>query len=148
MATAATTIDENLDTTPAVLIDESSLHERFPEGELLNLKEFTDFSNVGKRRPLYNEDGKRKLDADDKPMFEDVYRYGVYDTDGKTVIGYFTHTASDISWSYIRVKTNHFTNDQGVQYLYFEVLNKLNSINDVVSFVKGKDLLKELTETF
>jgi len=146
MATVATTtIDEQLDSSPVTVQVVDSLHSRFPEGELLNLKEFTDFSNIGEQRPVYL-DGKRAMDEHGKPVMEDIYRYSVYDTDGKTTIGQFKYAEPSINWSYIRVQTLHFTNDEGEQYLYFKVMNKLDTIADVQNFVKGKALLLELTE--
>jgi|TARA_R110000787_G_scaffold24456_1_gene69318 hypothetical protein len=145
MAEETTTLDAQLDASPVTTVVMDSLHSRFPEGELLNLKEFTDFSNVGEQRPVYL-DGKRAYDDNGKPVMEDIFRYSVYDTDGKSTIGQFKFSEPSISWSYIRVQTLHYTNDDGEQYLYFKLMNKLDTIADVQNFVKSKSLLLELAD--
>ena len=145
--TTTTSINEELDSTPVTLMD--SLHERFPEGKLLNLKEITDFSNIGKQRQVWDsETNKGKVDKDGKKVMEDNFRFGVYDTDGHTIIGYFKFVKPDINWSYIRVKTNHVTGDDGTQYLWFELMNKLDTVVDVQNFVKTKSLLMDITKEF
>jgi len=147
MATETTTsINEDLDASPVVEVMDS-LHERFPEGKLLNLKQITDFSNIGKQRQVWDRDAnKGRLDENGKKVMEDSYRFGVYDTDGQSIIGYFKFVKPSISWSYIRVKTNHFTGDDGVQHLWFELMNKLDTVADVQSFVKTKALLADISE--
>ena len=146
MATETTTsINEELDASPVVVMD--SLHERFPEGKLLNLKQITDFSNIGKQRQVWDRDAnKGKLDENGKKVMEDDYRFGVYDTDGQSIIGYFKFVKPSLSWSYIRVKTNHVTGDDGTQYLWFELMNKLDTVADVQNFVKSKALLADISE--
>ena len=140
-----TVVDESLDSSQVVVMD--SLHERFPDGKLLNLKQITDFSNVGKQRQVWDsETNKGKLDENDKPVMEDSFRFGVYDTDGQSIIGYFKFVKPTINWSYIRVKTNHITGDDGTHYLWFELMNKLDTVVDVQNFVKSKELLLGLTE--
>jgi len=146
MATeTATSINEELDASPVTVMD--SLHERFPEGKLLNLKQITDFSNIGKQRQVWDRDAnKGKLDENGKKVMEDDYRFGVYDTDGQSIIGYFKFVKPSLSWSYIRVKTNHVTGDDGTQYLWFELMNKLDTVADVQNFVKSKALLADISE--
>ena len=142
---STTVINEELDTTPVEIVD--SLHERFPEGKLLNLKEITDFSNIGKQRQVWDSDTNRgKVDENGKPIMEDNYRFGVYDVDGQSIIGYFKFVKPTINWSYIRVKTNHVTGDDGTQYLWFELMNKLDTVADVQNFVKSKALLADISE--
>ena len=142
---STTIINEELDSTPVTVMD--SLHERFPEGKLLNLKEITDFSNIGKQRQVWDRDtNKGKIDENGKPVMEDNYRFGVYDTDGQSIIGYFKFVKPTINWSYIRVKTNHVTGDDGTQYLWFELMNKLDTVADVQNFVKSKALLADISE--
>tara|TARA_R100000900_G_scaffold108929_2_gene84567 strand:+ start:60 stop:506 length:447 start_codon:yes stop_codon:yes gene_type:complete len=143
--TTTTSINEELDASPVTVMD--SLHERFPEGKLLNLKEITDFSNIGKQRQVWDSDTNRgKLDENGKKVMEDNYRFGVYDTDGQSIIGYFKFVKPSINWSYIRVKTNHVTGDDGTQYLWFELMNKLDTVADVQNFVKSKALLADISE--
>jgi hypothetical protein len=144
-AQATTVVDEQLDSSPVTVVD--SLHERFPDGKLLNLKQITDFSNIGKQRQVWDSDNNTgKLDDNGKPVMEDNYRYGVYDTDGQSIIGSFKFVKSSINWAYIRVKTNHFIADDGTQFLWFELMNKLDTVADVQNFVKTKALLADISE--
>ena len=116
-----TQLKERLDSTPLAptVLTDSTLHERFPEGTVLTLIEMLDFSNVGDAEPLY---------IDNK-------------------IGFFKLTESSISWSVIKVITNHYTNEEdGTQWLYFKVVNKMDNITDVKNFVIGKDALLEMKE--
>lgn len=140
-----TIINEELDSSPVQVMD--SLAERFPEGQLLNLKQITDFSNIGKQRQVWDRDAnKGKLDEHGKPVMEDNYRFGVYDTDGQSIIGYFKFVKPELNWAYIRVKTNHFTGDDGVTRLWFELMNKLDTVAEVQNFVKTKALLADISE--
>ena len=142
-----TQLKEKLDSTPLAptVLTDSTLHERFPEGTVLTLIEMLDFSNVGDAEPLY-VDNKRQYDDNKKPMFTGKFRYAVYDDD-KRVIGFFKLTESSISWSVIKVITNHYTNEEdGTQWLYFKVVNKVDTIADAKSFVIGKDALLEMKE--
>ena len=142
-----TQIKETLDSTPlaTTVLTDQTLHERFPEGTVLTFIEMLDFSNVGDAEPLYI-DSKRKYDDDGKPMFTGKFRYAVYDDD-KKVIGFFKLTEPSISWSVIKVITYHYTNEEdGSQWLYFKVVNKVDTIADAKSFVIGKDALLEMKE--
>ena len=136
---------EELDSSPVTVVDTQSLQERFPEGAMLTLNQITDFSNVGEQRPVYL-DGKRQYDENNRPVFEEQYRYGVYDTDGTSVIGYFKYSMPSLSWTMIRVLTHHYTADDGTAYLYFKVMNKLDKVTDVQSYITGRNLLAELKE--
>ena len=100
---------------------------------------------MGEAEALYSE-GKRVYDDDKKPMFTGKFRYAVYDKDTK-VIGYFKLTEPSISWSLIKVQTYHYTNEEdGSQWLYFKVVNKVDTIANAKQFVLGKDALIEMKE--
>jgi len=142
-----TQLTEKLDSTPlaATVLTDQTLHERFTEGTVITLIEMVDFSNVGDPEPLY-VDGKRQYGDNKEPMFTGKFRYAVYD-DNQEVIGYFKLTVPDISWSVIKVITNHYTNEtDGSQWLYFKVVNKVDTIADAKNFVIGEDALLEMKE--
>ena len=141
MATAQQQLNEELDSSPVTTVVMDSLHERFPDGELLNLKQITDFSNIGKQRPVWDSTNNCQLKVENKVVLEDAFRYQVYDTDGKSVIGSFKWVEPSISWCYIRVKTNPFVTGSGEHKLWFELMNKLDTVSEVQNFVKTKGLL-------
>ena len=140
----STTVKElnNLESTTTII---QPLHQRFPDGSTMILTMIEDFGNIGQPIRIF-KDGKPVYDDNDKPVYDDRWNYPVLDENGET-IGNFKYSRPEISWAVVKVQCNHYTNETtGQTYLYFKLINKLDKISDVQSFVTGRSNLLELKE--
>ena len=125
-----TDVDETVD----------ELMEQFPERSTYVVQD-GEFSNVGKPIPVF-DDGNRSYDDDKRPIYE-VGRYNYDVTINGKIVGRFKHTEPTVNWALCKLAVRHYTNEAGVNYLWFTVFHKKDTVAQVTNFVSSKPLLEK-----
>ena len=139
--------NENLDASPVEILDKEELALRYPEGTTLTLPCFTGFANIGAPEYVYNKETRKpERDEHGKPIMLDKFKFKVYDN-ARNVIGSFKYIKPEISWALIRVQVRHFTPEEtGITHLWFELLNKFDTIADTITYAQHRPKLLECVE--